>query len=83
MGTASWRPVPWLPAQSVWWLQVSLVLVGHVFGLVIAHHAARRLFADPRRATFALVPMLAGMVFYSWFSLWILHLDMKMRGTLM
>jgi ferredoxin len=83
LGTAAWRPGPILSAQTSWWLQVAFVLIGHIFGIVIAHHAARRLYAEPRRATLALVPMLGGMVCYSWFSLWILHLDMNMRSTLM
>jgi polyferredoxin len=82
-GTAALRPGPLLSAQAIWWLQVALVLTGHVAGIVIAHHASRRLYAEPRRATWSLVPMLGGMVLYSWFSLWILHLDMNMRSTLM
>ena len=82
-GTAALRPGPLLSAQVIWWLQVGFVLVGHIFGIVIAHHVSRKLFPQPRQATLALVPMLGGMVLYSWFSLWILHLDMNMRGTLM
>jgi len=82
-GTAAQRPGPLLSAETISWLQVALVLVGHVFGIVIAHHAARRLYVVPRAATLALVPMLGGMVLYSWFSLWILHLDMNMRSSMM
>lgn len=82
-GTAALRPGPLLAAPVIWWLQVGLVLVGHIFGIVIAHHASRKLYAEPHQATLALVPMLGGMVLYSWFSLWILHLDMNMRTTLM
>lgn len=82
-GTAALRPGPILSAQAIWWLQVALVVVGHVFGILIAYYASRRLYAEVRRARLSLVPMLAGMVLYSWGSLWLLHLDMNMRSSLM
>ncbi len=82
-GTSATRPGPLLSGEALWLLQVALVLVGHIFGIVIAHYAARRLYSEPRKATLSLIPMLAGMVLYSWISLWILHLDMRMRSTLM
>lgn len=82
-GTATSRPGPLLSAQAVWWWQVGLVIVGHISGIVVAHHASQRLYRDRRQATRSLVPMLAGMVLYSWGSLWLLHLDMHMRSSLL
>jgi polyferredoxin len=82
-GTAPWRPGPLLAARTIGWVQVGLVIVGHVFGIVVAHRVARRLYGDSPRATLAQVPMLAGMVLFSWSSLWLLHLDMNMRSSLM
>lgn len=83
LGTAASRPGPLLAGNSLWLLQVGFVLTGHIFGLLVAYRAARRLYTEPFKATLALLPMTAGMVLLSWFSLWILHLDMKMRSTLM
>ncbi|HHO49792.1 MAG TPA: hypothetical protein ENK18_02715, partial [Deltaproteobacteria bacterium] len=36
-GTAGWHPGPLLSMQSVWLLQVLLVVVGHVFGVIVSH----------------------------------------------
>lgn len=82
-GTVALRPGPLLSNPSIWLLQAGFVVVGHIFGIMIAHRAARQLYPDARQATRALIPMLAGMILYSWLSLWILHLDMNMRTSLM
>lgn len=82
-GTAAARPGPLLAAGTIWWLQVALVVTGHVAGILIADRAARRLYDTPEKVRRALLPMLGAMILYSWFSLWILHLDMNMRGSLM
>ncbi|GEM_PF-863897 len=82
-GTAGIRSGPLLSAETIWYLQVGLILLGHVFGIIAAHHAARRIYSDSRQAAWSLAPMLAGMILFSWYSLWLLHLDMNMRSTLM
>ncbi len=78
-GTADMHLQPLLGQASTWGVQVSLVLVGHLFGLVIAHRISRRLFDDPKQATRSLVPMLGMMVLLSIGGLWLMHLDMNMR----
>ena len=82
-GTAAWHLGPILSSQSIWVLQVGLVLTGHIFGIIIAHYVSRKLYADPKRAMRSLLPMLMGMIFFSFVSLWIMHLDMNMRSSLM
>jgi polyferredoxin len=81
--TAALRPGPILSAHTIWWLQVALIIVGHIFGVIIAHHASRKLYAAPHRAALSLLPMLTGMVLYSWASLWLLHMDMNMRSSML
>ena len=82
-GTAKKMYPPMLGTQLVWVLQVILVIIGHVYGILVAHRTAQRLFGDRRTAYVIEVPMLIIMVLFSFFSLWIMHLDMNMRSTLM
>jgi hypothetical protein len=82
-GTAHWHMMPLLSDHVIWIIQVALVLIGHVFGIIIAHYVSRKLYNDHKKAMVSLVPMLIGMIFYSFFSLWIMHLDMNMRSSLM
>lgn len=82
-GTARLSLGPILSSQTIWFLQVGLVLTGHIFGIIIAHHVSKRLYSDDRKAMRSLVPMLIGMIFFSFVSLWIMHLDMNMRSSLM
>jgi len=78
-GTAKMHLAPILGQQVTWGLQVSLVLVGHLFGLVVAHRISRRIFSDPGQATRSLIPMLGMMILLSIGGLWLMHLDMNMR----
>ncbi len=64
---------------TVWHLQIGLILVGHLFGIVVAHRIARRLYRDPRAATRSLLPMLAVMILISVAGLSLMVLDMNMR----
>ncbi len=82
-GTAQWQMGSLLSNQAIWVIQVGLVLMGHIFGIIIAHYVSRKLYKDEKKATLSLIPMFVGMMFYSFFSLWIMHLDMNMRSSLM
>ncbi len=82
-GTAMWSLGPLLSSNAVWVVQVFLVLTGHIFGIIIAHYVSRKLYPNERTAMRSLYPTLAGTVFYSFVSLWIMHLDMVMRSSLM
>ncbi|TBR19959.1 YHS domain-containing protein [bacterium] len=76
-GTAAWRPVPLITLEGLWGVQLLLVVVGHVYSLWVTDRAARRL--APAGAFKAQLPMLAAMVAFSVFSLWLLRQPMSMR----
>jgi hypothetical protein len=82
-GTASKVYPPLLSTQTIWITQVVLVIIGHVFGIIVAHRTAQRLFGDRLTSYIVEVPLLVVMILFSVFSLWIMHLDMNMRGTLL
>ena len=67
------------PASSLWFVQLGLIVVGHLVGIVGAHHISRRLFGDTKLATRSLIPMLVTMVIISVAGLGLMVLDMNMR----
>lgn len=58
--------------ETVWYVQVGALVVGHVAGLAIAHDRAVALFEDRRAALRSQYPMLALMVLYTVGGLWLL-----------
>jgi ferredoxin len=83
LGTAHWRIPPLVSLDVLWIVQVALVLVGHVYSLWVAHHTSRRLFVDAGLARRSQLPMLAAMIAFSVFSLWLLKQPMEMRTSAM
>lgn len=72
-GTAGYRVNPGvIGAGTVWYLQVALIVVGHVIAVYLAHVVALRLLGSRRKALYNQLPMLVLMVSYTVFSLWIL-----------
>jgi hypothetical protein len=72
-GTADYSINPGIVgAAFVWYSQVSLIVAGHVVAVYLAHLVALRLFEDPGQALWSQLPMLALMVLYTIFSLWII-----------
>ncbi len=66
--------------ESIWYVQVALVLVGHIYGIIVAQREAFRLYAGDQRAAFrAHLIMAGGMVLLSQLSLWLLAQPMFMR----
>ena len=59
-------------ADTVWYSQIVLIVAGHVIAVYLAHVASLRLVRDPRLAMRSQYPMLALMIIYTVFSLWIL-----------
>src|SRR5215203_4096070 len=59
-------------ADTVWYSQVLLIVAGHVVAVYLAHMASLRLVRSPRLQTRMQYPMLALMICYTVFSLWIL-----------
>ena len=58
--------------ETVWYVQVGALVVGHVAGLAIAHDRAVSIFEDRRAALRSQYPMLALMVLYTVGGLWLL-----------
>ena len=83
VGTADWTIAPLVSLSTLWILQVILVLVGHLFSLWVADRTARRLYPAKGAAFRSQLPMLAGMVLFSVFSLWLLKQPMEMRISAM
>ena len=72
-GTAGYSIDPGVVgAAFVWYSQVALIVSGHVIAVYLAHLVAVRLFGDSRRALWSQLPMLALMILYTIFSLWII-----------
>ncbi|NOX58332.1 MAG: YHS domain-containing protein [Planctomycetes bacterium] len=82
-GTAQWTIPPLISLDKLWLIQVLLVLVGHVYSLWVAQQTSMRLFGTARATFRSQLPMLAGMIAFSVFSLWLLKQPMEMRTSAM
>ena len=72
-GTAGWTvDYSVLSGNSVWYVQVVALVLGHVAGLVAAHDLALRTFRGPRAAARSQYWMLAVMVAFTSLGLWLL-----------
>lgn len=65
--------------SSLWIMQVTLILIGHLYGIVVAHRMAHKLYADKPKAVRSLLPMLVMMVLISVAGLGLMAMDMNMR----
>lgn len=72
LGTAQWTiDYGWLPANTIWYLQVAALIIGHVASLVLSHDRALERF--PRRyAARSQRAMLAVAVVFTCMGLWLL-----------
>jgi hypothetical protein len=61
-----------LSANAIWYVQVAALVVGHVIGLMLAHDRALVYWPDYRRATASQYWMLAVMVAFTCFGLYLL-----------
>ncbi len=82
-GTARCNVPPLVSLDVLWGLQVLLVLVGHVYSLWVAQRTSVRIFGSRHAALRSQIPMLAGMIAFSVFSLWLLKQPMEMRTSAM
>jgi hypothetical protein len=62
----------WLGARTVWYLQVGIVVVGHVAALALAHDRALVLYRNAQKAVRSQFAMLAVMVAFTSLALWLL-----------
>ncbi len=81
-GTASVTYGPLLELDTIWYLQLFLVLTGHVFGILVSERVARKLFESKRDRWLVQLPMLVAMIMFSLYSLWLIHQPMEMRTGL-
>ena len=72
-GTVDFAPnLAIVSPETVWYVQVAALVVGHVAGLAIAHDRAVAVFQGRRVALEAQLPMLALMVLYTVGGMWLL-----------
>jgi len=80
-GTANRSYGPLLSLPVIWWLQLTCIVVGHVYGVLVADRVARRLFARPGMVLRSLIPLLFTMIVFSCFSVWLISQPMDLRST--
>ena len=72
-GTVDFAPnLAIVSPETVWYVQVAALVVGHVAGLAIAHDRAVAVFQGRRTALEAQLPMLGLMVLYTLGGMWLL-----------
>ena len=77
-GTAGWFRGSDLPnPETVWHVQVGLIVLGHVISVVLAHKVALSIFQNRRIAAISQIPMLILMVAFTTIGLWILSEPIK------
>ena len=73
LGTVDFAPnLAIVTPETVWYVQVGALVVGHVCGLAVAHDRAVALFENRRDALRSQYPMLGLMVLYTVGGLWLL-----------
>ncbi|MCP4499890.1 MAG: 4Fe-4S binding protein [Deltaproteobacteria bacterium] len=78
-GTAGKHYGALLSEGTIWTMQVSLILIGHIIGIVVAHRIGHRLYTTKGEATRSLFPMLLMMILLSVGGLSLMAMDMNMR----
>ena len=61
-----------LRADAIWYLQLTLVVLGHAIAVYLAHLRAGERFRTARRAMLGQYPMVVLLVLYTMTSMWIL-----------
>jgi hypothetical protein len=75
LGTAGFEPnLSLMTPNMTWYIQVTVLVLGHVAGLVVAHDRAVALSPSPRIALRTQYAMLALMVLYTVGGMWILSI---------
>ena len=73
LGTSDFRPnLGLLSPNTIWYVQVAVLVAGHALGLTLAHDRAVALFRSARTAVRTQYAMLALMVLYTVGGLWLL-----------
>jgi hypothetical protein len=69
-GTSGYTPSLFNSANAIWYVQVGVLVVGHVVGLMLAHDRAVAIWGSARTAVRTQYAMLALMVLYTCTGLW-------------
>jgi hypothetical protein len=72
IGTADFTPKLFNSANGIWYIQVGVLVGGHVIGLILAHDRAVAIWGSARTAVRTQYTMLALMVLYTCTGLWLL-----------
>jgi ferredoxin len=79
-GAAGKAYPPLLTLRTIWWLQLFLIIVGHVWSVIVSDRIALTVFKDRRAGLRALVPLIVTMILYSSYSIWLIAQPMEMRS---
>jgi hypothetical protein len=71
-GTAGFQPSLYNSANGIWYIQVGVLVIGHVLGLALAHDRAVATWGSARTAARTQYAMLGLMVLYTCTGLWLL-----------
>jgi hypothetical protein len=71
-GTSDFQPSLFNSPNAIWYVQVGVLVAGHVLGLALAHDRAVALWGSARTAIRTQYAMLALMVLYTCTGLWLL-----------
>jgi len=58
--------------RRIWLTQASLIVVGHILAVLMAHHVITRLCHTRLQAVMLHIPLAGFMAAYTWFGLWLL-----------
>lgn len=73
LGTASATiDYGWISATAIWYVQITVLVVGHAAGLALAHDRALELYGSGRKATRSQYWMLGVMITFTCLALWLL-----------
>ncbi|HEY1058004.1 MAG TPA: hypothetical protein VGE55_04660 [Limnobacter sp.] len=79
LGTRNlWRAPVLLDAQLIWWMQLTMIVAGHVLSAVLAHRQAFAHLPTRRQANLSQLPILALMVALTVLGLWILSQPLQL-----
>jgi len=80
LGTANWKPMPIMLGQTMWWLQVGAIIIGHLYALRSEIRLIQRISDDKSKTIGGFIPMLIFLTACSAFNIWLLSLPMQMRS---
>jgi hypothetical protein len=81
-GTSAMKTASLFSIETVWALQVVMIMIGHIFGIYVSHKLAYMMFKDRKTSLKSQVPMITMMVLVSILSLWLIAQPMEMRTAM-